>query len=187
MVRAMLIQNKIEVVTLQHPQEKKKVVTSADLISKVLKNHTLKVGLSWANLSKAIGKEAIAGQWAILYLGSGVPKELTGTVPLDEISVVIKKKQLVPIRSLHIKGIIALDGTWSQAKTLWWRNAWVLKLPRIVLNPKNPSLFGKMRKEPRRECVSTLESVALCLKALDPQSGAYEKLIETFADSLTTL
>jgi DTW domain-containing protein YfiP len=31
---------------------------------------------------------------------------------------------------------------------------------RLVLHPKEPSIYGKLRKEPRREAVSTLESVA---------------------------
>ena len=33
-----------------------------------------------------------------------------------------------------VKGIVVFDGTWAQAKTLWWRNAWVLKARRLVLN-----------------------------------------------------
>ena len=43
-----------------------------------------------------------------------------------------------------------LDGTWSQAKALWWRNAWMLKCQRVILGPKRPSRYGKLRKEPRQ-------------------------------------
>ena len=35
--------------------------------------------------------------------------------------------------SSNLKGIIVLDGTWSQAKALWWRNPWLLKLRRAIL------------------------------------------------------
>jgi len=48
-----------------------------------------------------------------------------------------------------IAGIVVLDGSWSQAKTLWWRNPWVLKARRIVLAPGRPSRYGALRREPR--------------------------------------
>ena len=47
----------------------------------------------------------------------------------------------------ELEGIVILDGTWSQAKTLWWRNAWLLKLGRVVVAPHEPSIYGKLRKD----------------------------------------
>ena len=61
--------------------------------------------------------------------------------------------------------MVVLDGTWTQAKALWWRNPWLLKLDRIVVQPKEPSIYGKLRKEPRAGFVSTLEAVADALAA----------------------
>ena len=58
---------------------------------------------------------------------------------------------------------MVLDGTWSKAKTLWWRNPWMTKLKRLTLKPAQASIYGSLRAEPRRECVSTLESVAAAL------------------------
>ncbi len=75
-----------------------------------------------------------------------------------------------------LDGIVALDGTWAQAKTMWWRNAWLLKLKRLVLHPSRPSLYGKLRKEPRRECLSTIESVAEALEALGEDAAVCEAL-----------
>ena len=51
-----------------------------------------------------------------------------------------------------IEGIVLLDGTWSQAKALWWRNAWMLKCQRVILGPKRPSRYGQAppRAAPRR-------------------------------------
>ena len=63
--------------------------------------------------------------------------------------------------------MVLLDGTWKEAKTLWWRNPWLLKLRRLVLNPHHKSRYGRIRREPRREALSTLEAVALLLKHLD--------------------
>ncbi len=38
-----------------------------------------------------------------------------------------------------------------------------LKLNRMNLTPKEPSIYGRLRAEPKREYVSTLESVAAAL------------------------
>jgi hypothetical protein len=62
-----------------------------------------------------------------------------------------------------LEGIVVLDGTWSKAKTLWWRNPWLLKLSRLTITPSEPSIYGRLRAEPKREYVSTLESVAAAL------------------------
>jgi DTW domain-containing protein YfiP len=75
--------------------------------------------------------------------------------------VATRSGELVEPSSLE--GIIALDGTWSKAKTLWWRNPWLTKLNRMTLSPAQPSIYGHLRAEPRREFVSTLESVAAAL------------------------
>jgi DTW domain-containing protein YfiP len=59
-----------------------------------------------------------------------------------------------------------------------------LKLRRLVLNPRHKSRYGRLRREPRREALSTLEAVALLLKHLDrgPETeaallGALDRLI----------
>ena len=70
-----------------------------------------------------------------------------------------------------------LDGTWSQAKTLWWRNPWLLKLQRLVLNPPDPARFGRLRREPRPEALSTLEAASLVLRHVEPGPEAADALI----------
>jgi hypothetical protein len=41
-----------------------------------------------------------------------------------------------------------------------------LKLPVVVLKPREASMYGKLRKAPRKDLVSTLEAVAEVLPAL---------------------
>jgi DTW domain-containing protein YfiP len=84
----------------------------------------------------------------------------------------------------QLKGVILLDGTWSQAKTLWWRNAWLLKCPRLILSPKSNSLYGELRKEPRKECLSTIETVADTLEALGESESQSLHLKFLFAELL---
>lgn len=179
------------VLILQHPQEPDKELGSARLAHLALKNSTLKVGLSWRNLKSALGREASPSKWAVLYLGSGVQKPGAADVPMNAPKtgsiVLVDKKgrplpdsdELVP----SLEGIVVLDGTWSQAKALWWRNPWLLKLRRAILIPPKKSLYGELRREPRRECLSTIESLAYSLAALGEEKKVQDELLRLF-DSL---
>lgn len=173
--------NRVKVVVLQHPQEPDKELGSAALLVRGLEQAELRVGLSWRNLKAAVGDDALPSEWVVLYLGA------KGKVFPDEVNFATTKGEpTAPVPG--IKGLIVLDGTWSQAKALWWRNAWLTKLKRIVLNPKAPSRYGRLRKEPRKEAVSTLESTAMALGRLDPKGAelrphledAFQRMLDEF-------
>lgn len=171
----------LHVLILQHPQEPDHEIGSALLTHLALPNSSLRIGLSWRNLAAALGqKEANPAHWAVLYLGSGVKAE----TPLAKGLYFVSQKELPVANPEKLAGIVVLDGTWSQAKTLWWRNAWLLKLRRIILLPGAPSLYGKLRKEPRRECLSTIESVAAVLDALGENPEVSVHLKSLFAQLL---
>lgn len=161
------IDNRLFVLVLQHPQEKREVLATAAATCAALRRAALVVGLSWPNLARALGRSTDAGQWAVLYLGSARP----AAFGLEREIVVLDRAgmpaadQDTTLRSLE--GVVLLDGSWSEAKTLWWRNPWLLRLRRLVLNPRHRSRFGRVRREPRREALSTLEAAALLLKHLD--------------------
>lgn len=147
------------VVVLQHPQERDRDLGTVPLLQALLPKVEVVVGLSWPSLARLLDDaDADALRWAVLYPGS-LPRELLR----EELSAPVLRldrngNALGPIP--YLQGLLVLDGSWSQAKTLWWRNPWLLKVQRLVLHPKEPSIYGKLRKEPRREAVSTLESVA---------------------------
>lgn len=171
--------NRKRLLILQHPQEPDKELGTARLAQLSLANSTLQVGLSWPNLRSALGEDAVASRWVVLYLGSAEPSRA--------LTFVDKKGAplAAPPSNDDIDGVLVLDGTWSQAKALWWRNAWLLKLRRGVLRPERPSLYGKMRKEPRRACLSTLESVGLALTALGEDPAIEQALHDVFRKLLT--
>lgn len=183
-----------EVVILQHPQEPDKDLGSARLAHLSLVRSQLKVGLSWPNLKRALGREeALAQRWAVLYLGSGtkntatVAAEAHASKPNPSLTWVNKVGAPLPEQteiSSQIEGIILLDGTWSQAKTLWWRNPWLLKLRRAILTPSRPSLYRELRREPRRECLSTIESIGQILSALGEKPEIEKSLNEVFSKLL---
>ena len=84
-----------------------------------------------------------------------------------------------------LQGLVALDGNWAQAKALWWRNAWLTRLRRLVVVPGGPSLYGNLRREARPDAVSTLEAVALALSALEDDPGVREKTLAPFRQLLS--
>lgn len=148
---------RLKVLILQHPQEQDVDLGSARLLTTNLPKAVISVGLSWRSLSDALGEEAEPSRWAVIFPRKG-EVEGTGTRAVDKLGK--------PFAAKRLHGIVVLDGTWSQAKTLWWRNAWLLKLQRIILEPREPSIYGALRKEPRRDYVSTLEAVTDTLTAL---------------------
>jgi DTW domain-containing protein YfiP len=140
------------VLILQHPQERDAVLGSAQILVASLPKAKIVVGLSWRNLSAALGEEGVdVRRWAVLF----PDRESSGG------EVVARGGVVTPPSALD--GIVVLDGTWSKAKTLWWRNPWLTKLSRLTLEPASPSIYGSLRAEPKRTYVSTLESVAAAL------------------------
>ena len=159
--------NKVELLILQHPQEQDRELGTARLAAQHFEHALVKVGLSWPNLAKIIGRPTDPQRWAILYLGS---VKAAAVAPDRDIVVVNKNGNAVDHQDAAlrgIEGIILLDGTWSQAKALWWRNGWMLKCRRIVLGPKRPSRYGKLRREPRSDGLSTIEAAAMLLARLE--------------------
>ena len=161
------IENRLFVLVLQHPQEKREAIATAAASCAALRQARLAIGLSWPNLARALGRPADPKRWAVLYLGSARPAALG----LEREVIALDRRgkpsadQEAAVRGLE--GVVLLDGSWSEAKTLWWRNPWLSKLRRLVLNPRGPSRFGQVRREPRREALATLEAAALLLKHLD--------------------
>ena len=166
MVVAEPIENRLFVLVLQHPQEKKEALATAVRTCAALRRSALVVGLSWSNLSRALGRSADPKHWAVLYLGSARPAALGSE---QEIVALDRRGEPVADRDAtlrHLEGVVLLDGSWGEVKALWWRNPWLLKLHRIVLNPRHRSRFGRFRREPRREALSTIEAAALLLRHL---------------------
>lgn len=142
------------ILVLQHPQEQDVLLGTAQLLAASLPSAKVVVGLSWRNLKHALGEDEVDGKrWAVLF----PDREATGAGVTTPRGAVLDPTAL--------EGIVVLDGTWSQAKTLYWRNPWLKKLARMSLEPAQPSIYGRLRAEPRREFVSTLEAVGAALTA----------------------
>ncbi|MBI3394393.1 MAG: DTW domain-containing protein [Spirochaetia bacterium] len=173
------VPNKLQIVVLQHPAERRNVLETAPLITASLSAATVKVGLSWASLKDAAGPGAKPDSWAVvfpknygLHAAPEAPPKGAETLVMDKTGDPFSKPP-------RLEGVLLLDGSWSQARTMWWRNAWLLKLLRIRLFPKNPSIYGRLRKEPEKDSLSTLEAAALVLRDLDHNPEACDVLLRT--------
>lgn len=158
--------NRVFVLVLQHPQERREALSTAPLIMAKLRQAKIAVGLSWPGLSRLVGEAAEPRRWAVLHLGRARAPSAEGR------GLMVVDRHGEPVAEANailagLKGIVLLDGTWSQAKTLWWRNPWLLKLHRIVLDPPRPARFARLRREPRREALSTVEAAAMVLRHIE--------------------
>jgi DTW domain-containing protein len=180
------IKNRLGLLILQHPQEQDRALGTARLTAKHFSNATLRVGLSWPSLSKALGQPVEnASHWAVLYLGSARAADLEAE---GEIVALNRKGEIAENQRAilgKLEGVVLLDGTWSQAKALWWRNPWMLKCQRVILNPSRPSRYGSLRREPRKDGLSTIEAAATILAGLERRPDIAETLHASFERLLT--
>jgi len=179
--------NRIEILILQHPQEQDRALGTAGLTLRHFRHAMLKVGLSWPSLTKILGRSADPHRWAVLYLGSAKAAALA---PGREVVMLNRRGEPEPNQDVllrEIEGIVLLDGNWSQAKALWWRNPWMLKCRRVILGPARPSRYGQLRREPRRDGLSVIEAAAMLVSRLENRpeietalTASFEKLLTRF-------
>jgi len=175
------IENRISLLILQHPQEQDRALGTARLTARHFQDAVVKIGLSWPSLSKALGRPVHdPSRWAVLYLGSAKVSELDTDAEIVAVNRAGEMEQGQRAILRDIEGIVLLDGTWSQAKALWWRNAWMLKCQRVILGPRQPSRYGQLRREPRRDGLSTIEAAGLVLSALEKRPDIAATLNASF-------
>jgi DTW domain-containing protein YfiP len=184
------VQNRTSLLILQHPQEQDRALGTARLAALHFANATFKIGLSWPSLAKALGRPvADPARWAVLYLGSSKVADLD----TDAEIVAINRKGEIAERQRaildRIEGVVLLDGTWSQAKALWWRNPWMLKCQRVILGPQRPSRYGQLRREPRRDGLSTIEAAAMLIAGLEKRpeisatlNASFERMLARYRE-----
>jgi hypothetical protein len=189
------IKSRISLLILQHPQEQDRALGTARLAALHFKDAVVKVGLSWPSLARALGRPvADPSRWAVLYLGSAKVSDLdTGA----EIVALTRKGEAADNQRAilsNIEGVVLLDGTWSQAKALWWRNPWMLKCQRVILNPEHPSRYGALRREPRRDGLSTIEAAGMLMAALERRpeiaatlNASFERMLARFREVQRTM
>ncbi len=66
--------------------------------------------------------------------------------------------------------VFVIDGTWATARKMIRQSQNLHSLPRIGFTPAAPSQF-RVRKQPRKECYSTIEAIHQTIQILGPSVG----------------
>lgn len=77
------------------------------------------------------------------------------------------------------RALVVVDGTWDQAHRIYRDNEWLRRLTPYRLSPAEPSRY-RIRKEPRAECLSTLESTVMALRLLEPETQGFDGIVRAF-------
>lgn len=89
-------------------------------------------------------------------------------------------RELATLPASELPGrLLVLDGTWHTAKTLYRDKRWLHDLPHYRITPEIEGRY-RIRREPRRDYVSTIEAIAAALRILEPETTGLEELLEAF-------
>ena len=158
--RVRRVANRTRITILQHPRERFHAIGTARIARLGLTNSALLLPRAVAPRSLRIPVDLTPGS-ALLFPG-GSARELAELEPAE-----------LP------RGLVVLDGTWSQARKLLRENPSLGDLPRVKLSPASPSRY-RIRKEPRGNYVSTVEAIVQALALIEPETPGLDGLIDLF-------
>ncbi|MCB9587415.1 MAG: DTW domain-containing protein [Polyangiaceae bacterium] len=154
------VKNRTRILILQHPRERFHPIGTARFAELGLANVSAEI--SWSETGRSIRRELEVEP------GTGLLYPHPNAKLLSELPLAERPSQL-----------IVLDGTWHHAHTIYRENPWLHALPHYALRPEEPSRY-RIRKEPRAECVSTLEAITQALQQLEPELEGLEGLLGSF-------
>jgi DTW domain-containing protein len=153
------------VLILQHPNERHKYYSTAKLVTRALSNARILKGVEFDSQHLA---RAVQGQHPyLLYPGSE-------SADCKEVSLDARST------------IIVVDGTWSEAGKIVYRNPLLKSFPRVSFAEVIESKY-RIRKQPKQGCLSTLESLAHLLIRNAVAQGKleyverYEEMLRVFS------
>jgi DTW domain-containing protein YfiP len=167
---------KINFVVLIHPIEYKRRVATGRMSHLCLKNSHLVLGTDFTQNTE-IQKLISDPQFYSVVLFPGA-QSINLTTLTDQ------EKALVTPAGKKLR-VFVLDGTWSTAKKMLRLSLNLQQLPKICFVPPAPSNF-RVRKQPKKECFSTLEAIHHTIELLgvgqgfDLKSRAHDNLLEVF-------
>ena len=152
------------ILILQHPNEYRKYYSTAKLVLKGITNARLLRGIEF---DAAVLRQTLAGQ---------SPYLLFPTKDATDCEEII-------LNANHT--IIAIDGTWDEARKIVHRNPALRDFPCLTFKRALRSNY-RIRKQPQAHCLSTIESIAHLLKlnalacAGSAKSNSYDSLLVGF-------
>lgn len=156
------VDNRTEVLVLQHPKERGHAFNTVRLTRLALKRSDVIAGYV-PDLARDAELPARLDGAGLLYPGPG-SRDLSELAPAER-----------PQR------LVVLDGTWWHARTMLRDVPALDRLPRFALPGGLTSGF-RIRKQPAAGCLSTLEAVAAALRLLEPDTPGLDGLLRPFEE-----
>lgn len=146
---------------LQHPRERDMPLGTARMASLCLPNSELHVGNVW-HRSRTLERALSDPQRPpMLLFPSPDARDLDSDPPVGPITLVV------------------VDGTWSNSRKMVCRDPTLSVLPKLGFCPAHPSEY-RIRREPRRDYVSTIEALVHALGVLEGDRTRFEPMLAPF-------
>lgn len=160
------VDNRVDVLILQHPLEIGQAKGSAVLLQRSLRNSRLSTGEQF----DAVELDTLlhtGGRTSVLLY----PDEPGTTQAVD--------KSPIPAEAGRLQ-LVVLDGTWRKSRKLLHLNPALQRLPRLALAEPPPSQYT-IRKAHRPDQLSTLEATCLALAQIEQAPERYAPLLCAFS------
>ena len=154
-----VVENPVEILYLQHPNERTMPFNTARLAHLSLSNSRLVHGLEFDGTKTVQELRARKERVGILF-PSSLAKDLS-EAPSD------------------LETLVIIDGTWREAKKIIYLSPSLLEFPHFAFVPEKPSNY-RIRKEPKDEYISTIEATVTSLRILDGDPAKYQELLDLF-------
>jgi DTW domain-containing protein YfiP len=155
------IETRSRVVLLQHPRERDMPLGTARMASLCLPNSELHVGNAWHRSPALLRALSDPERPPMLLFPSPDARDLDGDPPVAPITLIV------------------VDGTWSNSRKMVRRDPTLSALPKLGFRPARPSEY-RIRREPRRDYVSTIEALVHVLGVLEADPGRFEPMLAPF-------
>jgi DTW domain-containing protein YfiP len=155
------IETRSRVVLLQHPRERDMPLGTARMASLCLTNSELYVGNVW-HRSRALQRALSDPERPpMLLFPSPEARDLDSDPPVGPITLIVA------------------DGTWSNSRKMISRDPTLSALPKLGFRAARPSEY-RIRREPRRDYVSTIEALVHVLGVLEGDRARFEPMLAPF-------
>lgn len=148
---------------IQHPAEESKVLRTVPLLAACLPQDKCKV-----KVGRRFSEERDPELSAVC--------RRSGTLILYPGDEAANLEEFILDSPVYPSTIIIIDGTWSQAKDIFYKNS-LFRLPKQVQLKTSISSQYVIRTQPTNRCLSTLECAAVALSILEKNNDIQETLL----------
>ncbi|KAM5300421.1 tRNA-uridine aminocarboxypropyltransferase 2 [Ctenodactylus gundi] len=148
---------------IQHPAEESKVLRTVPLLAACLPQDKCKV-----KIGRRFSEERDIELSAVC--------RKSGTLILYPGAEAANLEEFILESPVYPSTIIIIDGTWSQAKDIFYKNP-LFRLPKQVQLKTHVSSQYVIRMQPTNSCLSTLECAAAALSILEKDNHIQETLL----------